>query len=318
MLKQALAARSKGDYSQATFKLFEQAWQELQSLKSYAAFLGFQRDTGQILSHNQYKYLVNHFLQKKKQPKWFEVALKLQLQNLCAEYEYQNNVSESCQLIKGIKAPGIIPFPRQKKAITLLRKEQDKWREQWFEDLNIKAKHGIAVVGNSAGLAGQNKGNQIDSHGAVIRFNQPVKGFGSHLHFGSKTHTRVIAPGYRGPIPPCDWLVISGPDMQYQLQNWRHLLPVFKRGTPIITVPLKHWASLVKQLQAPPSAGLLMIDFLRNDPRLKQHIQPFGFGYYPEKQQAYHAADVKHSPTSRHRWDMESKILNDWFPNLDC
>lgn len=315
-LKQAQTARSKGDYSLATYKLFKQAWQNSQTLKTYAAFLSFKRDTGQILSSRQYQFLFQHFFEKKRRPSWFEYGLRLQLQNLCLEYEQQSGVIEACQLTKGIKAPGVVPLPWQRKYVIQLRNKQVEWREKWINDLTIKAKQGIAVVGNSASLIGKMKGHSIDSHGAVIRFNQPVTGPDSHLHFGSNTHTRVIAPGYRGPIPPSDWIVISGPDMQYQLQNWTHLSSVFKRGTPIITVPLQHWASLVELLEAPPSAGLLMLEYLRSQPTLNHKIQPYGFGYNPNEQQTYHAADSKHSATSRHRWEDEAKVINDWFPNL--
>jgi len=311
-LKKALSSRSKGDYSKSTLKLFEKVWQDDPTLESFVAFLSFQRDTGKILSKQQYEYLIDNYLEKDKRPNWFEFKLKWQLQNLCLEYEHHYNI-QACRLNKGVKSPGILPLPWQRDGVTLIREQQKSWRIKWLEELSILAKDGIAVVGNSATLDNKSQGEDIDRHAAVIRFNQPITKPGYKRHFGSNTHTRVIAPNYRGPIPACDWIVISGPDMQYQLQNWTHLMPALKRGSAIITIPIQYWASLVKLLEAPPSAGVLVLNYLRNQPSLMGNIKPFGFGYSFSKEQTYHAADSKHLASTRHNWDAEAKAINQWF-----
>lgn len=312
-LQAALDARNQGDYSIATLALFEQAWQETQTLETYAALLSFQRDLGQPLTKKQYEHLQTHYLTKGKGPGRFAGKLKRSLQNLCLEYEHNHPGTPPCPITSKQTAAGVVPLPWQRNAVAKLRQRQTEWRTAWLEDLNNKAHKGIAVVGNSGRLLGQAKGSLIDSHGAVIRFNQPATSHDAHLHLGVHTHTRVVAPGYKGVIPPCNWVVLSGPEMQYQRQNWRHLAPVFKRETPIVTVPLELWASLVEQLEAPPSAGLLMLAWLRRQPGLSNAIHPYGFGYSPSEPVPYHAADPNHPPAIRHRWGKEAELIATWF-----
>ena len=50
-----------------------------------------------------------------------------------------------------------------------------------------------------------------------------------------------------------------GPAMEYKLQNWSAVQPLLQQGSKLLTVPLTVWRTCVQQLQAPPSAGVLML-----------------------------------------------------------
>lgn len=55
------------------------------------------------------------------------------------------------------------------------------------------------------------------------------------------------------------WVVVSGPEMAFRLQDWRRFEASWQDGTRLLTVPLQTWSELVSALQAPPSAGLLFL-----------------------------------------------------------
>lgn len=312
-LKEALIARDNGDYTSSTLKLFSDAWEESRTLQAYCEFLCFQRVLGKPITSDQYNHLVDYFFKSKKRPYVYEFSLKRRLQNLCLEYEALNNINKHCALTNNRPSAGVFPFSRQKKCIAKIRENQNEWREQWIQSLLNDAHNGIAVVGNSATLLEKEKGKEIDSAGAVIRFNRPSEKASAKIHLGSHTHTRVLSPSYKGIIPPTDWIVISGPDMQYQLQNWSHIAPIVENNTPVITIPISFWRDLVEILHAPPSAGLLMLHYLRNHSELRPSLNAYGFGYDKNEKQEYHAIDTNHVPNNRHNWVKEAELLRDFF-----
>jgi hypothetical protein len=77
-------------------------------------------------------------------------------------------------------------------------------------------------------------------------------------------------------------------------------------------VPLEHWRELVKQLQAPPSAGILFLTWLYALLGSWQFIKAVGFGYSEQTATSYHHAKLNHTATNRHHWAAELALLKRW------
>jgi len=307
----ASQSRARGDYSRETLKLYFQAWSRHRTPRQLIAWLGFQRDLGYLIKHHQYtrlKALLQQNTAKRLTQGLIGQRLR-QAQNLCAEYEWHHMLQPDI-------TAGVLQTSRQKRAIHSVRTQQLQWQKEFLTYLSQQTEHGIAVVGNSGALIGQQAGPAIDASGAVIRFNQYRGDANATLDLGLRLDAWVCAPGFKGKVPDVRWIILSGPDMQFQLQNWAPLLEAIERGTPVVTIPLVHWRELVSQLQAPPSAGLLTLTWLTSQSNLKPALSVFGFGFghRPDENVAYHLADAKHPPTPRHNWAGEARLLerNGW------
>jgi len=130
----------------------------------------------------------------------------------------------------------------------------------------------VAVVGNATGLADQTHGAKIDSHDIVVRFNKmPIVSAASH---GLRT----------------DWLVTHvavsrkfferrGASTVIWLGNDHKLIP----GWTILKAPTFVWikdrelANLTRTLDAPPTAGTVLIDLLAKSSAAE--ISLFGFDF---------------------------------------
>jgi hypothetical protein len=92
--------------------------------------------------------------------------------------------------------------------------------------------------------------------------------------------------------------------------------PIYQRleqiGVPVLTVPLSIWCELVRALHAPPSAGLLVLAWLRD---LEAHwggVATAGIGWRDPGGQ-HHVWASRWSVGQRHRWDAEEKLMRAWW-----
>lgn len=197
----------------------------------------------------------------------------------------------------------------------LARIETDQlaWREA-FKNYLSERLGSICVVGNAGTLAGSRQGAWIDGHSCVIRFNQYASGLSNPADIGERTDVWVRAPGFspRGLGFSGEWVVVSGPDARYRLTNWRHLAPLLRREQPVLTVPITVWRSLVGHLHAPPSAGLLILAWLRALLGSLKGVSVIGFSTTMDKPACYHHALPDQSAVNRHRWNLEQLILEKW------
>jgi hypothetical protein len=97
--------------------------------------------------------------------------------------------------------------------------------------------------------------------------------------------------------------------MQFRLEKWESWKDWIQSGSPLLSVPLSVWQELVAQLQAPPSAGLLTLLWLRHLAGTWHGIKATGFGY---REGIYHAHLPNHQPSRRHRWKQEIDVLSQW------
>ncbi|MBQ0959953.1 glycosyltransferase family 29 protein [Ideonella sp. 4Y11] len=173
---------------------------------------------------------------------------------------------------------------------------------------------GHALVGNAATLAGRRLGAQIDASAAVWRFNH-WQGAGAHaLDVGGRCDVWVLAPDVQdAPLPAgLRWAVVSGPDPRFRLTRWPLAERLRQAGVPVLTVPLPVWRSAVQSLQAPPSAGLLMLAWLGSLPGGWQGVSALGIGEGVAAGGRYHLAQPAARPGRRHDWSAEAALVARW------
>lgn len=192
---------------------------------------------------------------------------------------------------------------------------QSAWRQRLAEIVQRACKQEIWVVGNGPSVLGTRLGPRIDQSGMVVRFNEwggAVEDIGARCDVWVRAPDLPFTPGVwdlsDGPARPA-WVVLSGPDMQFRLEDWRPWRAWIQGGEPLLSVPLGVWRELVGQLQSPPSAGLLTLLWLRRLTGDWRGLKAVGFGY---RGGIYHAHLPKHAPSKRHRWNQELEILNRW------
>lgn len=137
---------------------------------------------------------------------------------------------------------------------------------------------------------------------------------------GSRIDVLVCAPDFAGTPPPgasqAEWLILSGCDMRYQLYEWQGLVPLLVAGQKILTLPRAPWRKLVRELRAPPSAGVLLLEWLMELLGEADGITATGF------QDAHHPAAATRScypalpwlrDGRRHNWPRELALLQRWY-----
>jgi hypothetical protein len=142
----------------------------------------------------------------------------------------------------------------------------------------------------------------------VVRFNHDGRGQELVASVGTKTDVWVVSPAYQGP-PPVGvpkWVVVTGPAMEYKLQNWQAVMPLLKQGSKILTVPLTVWRDCVQQLQAPPSAGVLMLCWIQEIlGGSLAGVRVAGVGLHSAGR-PYTTLNPQKGSTSRHDWLAEA------------
>lgn len=173
------------------------------------------------------------------------------------------------------------------------------------EELRTAARRGIAVVGNAPQLAGAGHGAKIDEAGFVVRFNQFATGAPD---FGKKTDVLVRSPSFEGGAPlGCRWQVVSGADAVFRVR--RDSLFAEWIAPPTVGVALEVWRDLVRELEAPPSAGVLTLAWFHRILDSWKPLCGFGFGFDIGQ---YHAGSKRFRPGKRHDWEGERRLLSKW------
>ncbi len=169
----------------------------------------------------------------------------------------------------------------------------------------------VAVVGNSPDLLGQEKGEEIDSHDLVVRFNKISAETAQQAHTGKRTDIWVMSPSTSIEHCPPDakMVVVSGLHALTRPSFYWRNLPMM--GKPLAEFDASVWYELVQRFEAPPSAGTLAIAALRAG-RQKMKIHHFGF----TTTQGIHGSSPNHhndqaQVSSRHNWQAEVSWLRD-------
>jgi hypothetical protein len=176
----------------------------------------------------------------------------------------------------------------------------------------IRAEHRehVAVVGNGAGLLGKKQSRSIESADCIIRFNHwqaPAVDVGRRTDVWVRSPIDMRDSRSPAPYPPPSWVAVSGPEMICRHPDWQAW--ALENVSTLLAVPLNVWRSLVRELMAPPSAGVLTLGWLRSIRGHWHGITAYGIGYSGGQ---YHAAKARHRPSHRHHWARELTILERW------
>lgn len=217
-------------------------------------------------------------------------------------------------------------FGRRWTLYRIMLKGPEGWRLQQYQQQSelvrqflqrLQRATSIAVVGNSPELKGRALAQQIDQAELVIRFNQAFSSVTSLLDTGKRTSYWMVAPDFNTtePIRPELGLLVSGAEPLLRLHQLKPLQQL-AAAAPVMQVPLTIWRDLYQQLQAPPSAGLLMLGWLRQQAIPAEKITLYGFSRTDASEQHhYHHALPHHQPSTRHQWAKEAALLRSWYPD---
>lgn len=268
----ASLARRKGHYNLTTLWSFRKCWILSQKTTDYIRYLAFRRDLGYPVNSHQHRRLQGLFRTQFHYRLW-------QLRNPGSARLYRQLLNSHMQ-------------------VTCCKLLQQR----------LQQADAIQFVGNSGNLINSKLGPKIDSAALVVRFNRCFSNKSNAEDTGQKTDIWVGAPDVNFKAPEASCYIITGPNML----NWlSRRPPTFSELTPLYGVPLAPWRELVKQLAAPPSAGLLVLKwFIQMAPTCEKWVCGFSLS---QQVTQYHHADKEHKAVSRHNWEQEMRVLNIWL-----
>lgn len=296
---QATTLSKQGSYCIATLWAFRKVWQRSKNSADYVAYLAFRRALGYLLTSTKAKILKAITAAPKRWLNGIYGHRWRQVQMLIAEHQFYTK--------QNLTMAGIRRADRE--LVQYWRSSQNLWQQQLIR--HLKTALSIQLVGNSPKLRDSGLGPFIDQADWVVRFNHYSSENTNAEDTGCKCDVWVIAPGFRSSfVPDCEWVLLSGPDMLWQQQQWGHLKALAEKK--LLSIPIEQWRHLVRQISAPPSAGLLVLEYFTSVLAEKRALQIAGFGYNPATEQDYHLALSGHKAVSRHNWHAEYQYLQRW------
>lgn len=306
--------RKKGCYNALTLKLFLTAWELSKNNHYLIAYINYRRDLGKRLTPSLGKYLIKS---------WWQLSQKNQvlMSALLLESDYSHLISKDRICHSNASIPAVLAYKdltqlsRKQQLLLSIYSEQMLWRGLLADVLKLQAQNqGIFVVGNAGIMSGSGLGASIDSAGFVVRFNAFRTGSEFKADLGLQSDAWCVTPSFKPEIfHPISWLLVTGPEVQYRLADWDAFYEFRRKQIPIVTLPLAVWGTLVKELQAPPSAGVSLLAFLHSLLGSWTGISVAGFGALMEANAAYHYMNAQDKAASRHNWEGEKRLLRRWL-----
>ena len=308
-------ARKRGDYSPEILKSIGGRWMRDASPASLFACASFRRDLGRPLPRRWISRLLKDLDRLPARDRASALAMILETDPNLPDRVLESALdSVPCTMPSLAHARNQCLGRSSSRAPAAIHAQQALWREQLQAVLEKAiASTGICVVGNSGALLGSGLGPQIDARAVTIRFNHCPLDPGKPVDFGGRTDIWTAAPNFCGTVPEgISWTIVSGPDVRFRLQDWSIFNDLSDRGIRVVTPPLSVWRGLVASLQAPPSAGILTLEWIRQMLGGWKGVSAAGIGGFGQSAAPYHALRQKQPPGPRHRWDLESLAVRHW------
>jgi glycosyltransferase involved in cell wall biosynthesis len=271
--------RQAGLYNMETLYCARQAWHKSGSPRALLRYLLFRQDLGYTLSRDEFRRLQQALPQlsrkeKKKAKGLFDIS--------SGESDHQH--------------------------------QQRSWQESFKKVVQDAAQNGgICVVGNAAKLKDAGMGARIDGFDKVVRFNRCFLDSGPNEDTGARLDIWVCAPDYhRDRQHTAAYTVVSGAGrlaLSDELEKYKSCVV---NGARVVGVPLFVWKGLVKQLQAPPSAGLLILGWFEAILGNLNNVAVVGFDRTVQLDSNYYYASSRHKASTRHNWAAEKRLLRIW------
>lgn len=308
--------RRRGYFDDLTRYCLLQAWRRHPSVSNLLRYLRFRRDLGLPPPRHQLERL-------SQGPLTVRGARRFVLNGLVA--------SGGMSTIEAVPTSQLEPFAGTTPAVAaeLSRRDADghdltladlytrqaRWQSEFARFIHNKAGD-ICVVGNAPLAKEYDRGAVVDSFGCVVRFNHYATTESDAANLGERLDVWMVAPGIEGPYPQgsrdTDWVIVSGSDSLFRLDDWEPTLPLVADGKPVLSVPLTVWRSLVRVLEAPPSAGVLCLAWLieiLGDPAMVSAL-----GFQLDSTGDLNSRNMRRRTWSgrRHNWVAERKLLMQW------
>lgn len=184
-----------------------------------------------------------------------------------------------------------------------------------LEDLLRDRSRRIAVVGNSPVLIGGGRGDEIDAHDVVIRFNNFSAEAAFEADVGRRTTIWMRVPGqrrlWRRPPDGFEFVLFGGPDHRFHGPHPWDLVETRRSGGRPACVPTRLFADLVEKLDYTPSSGMTMLYWLRRlrGPLPEANVSLYGFKLDDQTDVVRHYFDTSSTSVARHNWQAEAAFL---------
>ncbi|MBP0495694.1 glycosyltransferase family 29 protein [Pararoseomonas indoligenes] len=174
----------------------------------------------------------------------------------------------------------------------------------------------IAVVGNSPCERGLSKGQAIDEHDEVFRFNQYSIAEKYQADYGSKTtivsrlrlndaNFSVLSPGMT--------ILLKRPHFLHQPADWSRALEMSRAGIVITSQPLQPFYELAGLLGSPPSSGIAICYLLKTLRGTLERKNFFGFSFVGQVDPGTTHYTGKGLARSTHNWEREAELFTGLF-----
>jgi len=172
-----------------------------------------------------------------------------------------------------------------------------------FEAWVANTEHRITLLGN--GPVDEHPQLADDPDHLVIDFNQPVHHIpipAGARHAWVRTTNGSVPPGTDRDL---SWIILTGNNSLYQRLRFSSLLPDDFSADKYLFVPSPIWWELVAALEAPPSAGLIMLHWIATLRGGLDGVGMHGLSIVPGS----HPLNQK---PGRHCWQREREFLKRW------
>lgn len=173
----------------------------------------------------------------------------------------------------------------------------------------------IAVVGNSGGILGSNKGEEIDSHDIVVRFNgYKTKEYSKDVGCKTNIWIRVMTDDiFDQELEEnnYDLIVYASNLNRYQISSdcLSKLNFQIEKQMPISFFPIEAYQLLREYGIKRPSSGLLIMALLLLSGRSLKKVDFFGFSFLESKPQYSHYYENIKWSFETHDLDKETKVI---------
>ncbi|WP_137156052.1 polysaccharide pyruvyl transferase family protein [Rhizobium sp. FKL33] len=184
----------------------------------------------------------------------------------------------------------------------------------WLRDILSDVTKRIAVVGNSSVETGLGKGQDIDGHDLVIRFNLPAVPKDAQPDYGSKTDLLVCNYSElrklvgRVSLP----LIVTGKDWEAFTGQKGVAFQISEQGGRIATPPYEVRQRLNKAFRGTASSGIQILAMLADWRGGLKNVDTYGFsmvdqiGANPSSSNYFRVS----RPSANHNWKGEAKLLS--------
>ncbi|KAB0504868.1 glycosyltransferase family 29 protein [Pseudomonas moorei] len=191
-------------------------------------------------------------------------------------------------------------------------------RNEWeFEKYILENSQSLAIVGNSPVEVSRRKGEIIDNHRKVVRFNSAIIDHPHCLDYGKKTNILITNPRYyetqRNRKYDLDFVIISDGNLFSTRDLYYKINDLIQFTDNICLIPRKVDLQLTQKIYASPSSGLKFLTWLYSINGTIRQKSLFGFSLTDQAHgvATSYASGRKVGLNTIHNWSSEKIHLEE-------